>query len=542
VARRLPLICLSAITLTAQDVSPAAFDALLAPYYKADAPGAAVLVTKGGKALFRKGYGLANVELGVPLQPDMVFRIGSVTKQFTGAAVLLLAEEGKIDLQQSIRHYLPELPEAWGKATVEQVLNHTAGIPDWVESPEFEKQMREDKTPAQIMLHDQGKPLDFVPGTQWAYSNTGYLALGVLIEKVSGASYYDFLKARIFKPLEMAHTGFGDETALIPRMASGYTKGPLPAPYISMKQPGAAGALVSTVDDLAKWTLALHSGKVLKPESYARMVKSYPLPNGKETRYGYGIAVRESQGRQLVWHNGEVNGFLCVLEADPASKTVAVILNNSDVRPIDDRYLSRRLIAVASGKPVVEPTPVKLAADQLHRLEGRYQSGEGKAITISAENGHLLVRTSSGRKLAMEPQSDLRFYLPGSDARMRFAEDGGKITGLYRFEDGDVEGDLMARKELVLPAVIPMEAGAFDAFVGSYELAPGFTLKVWRDGARFLAQVTGQSAADIFPEGPTKFFLKIVEAKLEFQKDAQGLVTGVALQQGGRTLSGKRIH
>ncbi len=445
--RWLPLLCMPALVLSAQEAPSAAFEAILAPHYQADAPGAAVLVVKGEKILFRKGFGLASVELGVPIQPDMVFRIGSVTKQFTGAAVLLLVEEGKVDLQRPLRSYLPELPEAWGKATVEQVLNHTAGIPDWVETPEFMKHMREDQSPAQLVAHDKDKPLDFEPGTKWAYSNVGYLALGLLIEKVSGQGYYDFLQARLLKPLGLKHTGFGDENTLIQGMVGGYTEGSRPAPYLSMMQPGAAGALVSTVEDLAKWTLALHGGKVLKPESYARMVRSYPIAEGKETHYGFGIGLRESQGRRLLWHNGGINGFTCILEADPEAKAVAVILNNSDARKIDDRYLSRRLLGLAIGKPVAEPTPVALRAEQLQRLAGRYVGPRGSARNFLFEDGHLLLKGGDGKKRTLEPLSESIFYLAGTDARFRFVLEGGKPTGFLRFDVGEAEGNLFKRAE-----------------------------------------------------------------------------------------------
>lgn len=450
-ARWMPLLCVPSLVLSAQEAPSGAFEAILAPHYKADAPGAAVLVVKGEKVLFKKGFGLANVELGVPIQPDMVFRIGSVTKQFTGAAVLLLVEDGKVDLQRPLRHYLPELPEAWGKATVEQVLNHTAGIPDWVETPEFMKHMREDQSPAQLVAHDKGKPLDFEPGTKWAYSNVGYLALGLLIEKASGQGYYDFLEARLLKPLGLTHTGFGDENALIKGMVGGYTDGSRPAAYLSMMQPGAAGALVSTVEDLAKWTLALHGGKVLKPESYARMVRSYPIAEGKETHYGFGIGLRESQRRRLLWHNGGINGFTCILEADPEAKAVAVILNNSDARTIDDRYLSRRLLGLAIGKPVAEPRPVTLSEDQLKRLAGRYQGPKGGARTILFEDGHLVTKGGDGRKRVLEPLSETECFLPGTDARFRFVLEGGKAIGLYRSDVGEAEGSLLKRVEAVPP-------------------------------------------------------------------------------------------
>ena len=412
----MPLLLVPGLLWSAQTPSPAGFEALLGPCYRADAPGAAVLVVKGDQVLFRKGYGLANVELGVAMGPERVFRIGSLTKQFTAAAVLLLVEDGKVELEAPLRQYLPELPEAWAKATVGQVLNHTAGIPDWVDTEAFQKQMGEERSPWQIVLHEKDKPLDFQPGSRWAYSNTGYLALGVLIEKVSGQSYFDFLGSRLLRPLGLNHTGFGDEKALIPGLVSGYTEDSRPAPYINMGQPGAAGALVSSVDDLARWTLALHGGKVLKPESYARMVKDYPLGPGSSTQYGFGLGLRGGPGRQLVWHNGEINGFHAYLEADPQLGTVVVILTNSDASKVDDRYLSRRLLGLAAGRPVPEPTPVALSAEQLQSLVGKYQGSTGGPRSITLAAGQLTYRNGSGSKWVLTPLSATEFFRPGFPA------------------------------------------------------------------------------------------------------------------------------
>ena len=424
-----------------------AFAALLDPLYQADGPGGAVLVMRGDEVLFRKGYGLASVELEVPIQPGMVFRIGSVTKQFTAAVVLLLAEEGLLDLDAPLRRYLPELPEAWDQATVEQALNHTAGIPDWVCSEAFTRQQREPKTPLAVLLQQQDQPLDFRPGTRWAYSNMGYLGLGLLIERVSGLTYHACLGDRILRPLGLTRTGSGDEKELIPGLVAGYTDGPKPARYIDMAQPRAAGDLVSNVDDLARWTRALHGGRVLKPASYARMVHSYPLAGGGETRYGFGLALRESQGRRLVGHSGGINGFLCMLEADPQAGIVAVILNNADARRIDDSYVSRRLLGLACGRPVQEPMPITLAPEHLRPLVGRFQGPTSGVRQVVLKDGQLVYRADAGPDWAMAPLSATEFILTGTDGGLRFVVEEGKVTGIRRFETGGSESELMLRAD-----------------------------------------------------------------------------------------------
>jgi len=331
---RFLLPCFALVSLVAPSQTPAPpfavqAETLLAARYTADAPGAAVLVVRDGKVIFRKGYGLASVELKVPVNPEMTFRIGSMTKQFTAAGILLLAEEGKVNLQAPISQYLKKTPASWAKITVEMLLNHTSGLPNYTSDPAFGQHFREDFTPERLLeTFVNAKPLDFEPGTKNRYSNTGFYLLGLILEKASGQSWDTFLKTRIFEPLGMTHTRLGKETELIPGLVSGYTAGPLPAPYLSMTQPGAAGALVSTVDDLAAWTQALHGGKVLKPASLLRMLAPTRLPSGQVVPYGYGIASETLNGRTLVGHGGGINGFVCFLLADPNNQSMAVILNN----------------------------------------------------------------------------------------------------------------------------------------------------------------------------------------------------------------------
>jgi len=445
-----PLLAVACLVAPAQAPAPpfsVQAEALLAARYEADGPGAAVLVARDGKVLFRKGYGLASVELKVPVSPDMVFRIGSMTKQFTAAGILLLVEAGKVDLQAPISRYLDKTPASWAKVTVEMLLNHTSGIPSYTDDPTFESHFREDFTPQRLLeTFVTSKPLDFAPGSSQRYDNTGYFLLGLILEKVSGQPWDAFLKAKIFAPLGMIHTRLGKETELIPGLVSGYTTGPLPAPYLSMTQPGAAGALVSSVDDLAIWTQALHGGKVLKPESLARMLAPTHLPDGKTIPYGFGLGLETMNGRTLVGHGGGINGFTCFMLADPQKHTLAVILNNTDHPKGSDSVAARRLLALAAGDPVIDA-----------------------------------------------------------------------------------------------PKVGTLDQTAFDACVGDYELAPGFVLKVWREGDTLYAQATGQPRAEIFPAGPYDYFLKVVEASLTFEKGSDGKVNRLVLHQGGRDLPGRRL-
>jgi CubicO group peptidase (beta-lactamase class C family) len=198
-------------------------DQRLSDLFKPDAPGAAVLVVRGGEVILRKGYGLANLELGVPIQPEMVFRLGSVTKQFTAMAILMLSEEGKLALTDDITKYLPDYPTHGQTITIEHLLTHTGGIKEYSSVPTWPALSHTDVTPQELVAVFQNEPLDFAPGERWAYSNSGYILLGAIIEKVSGLSYAEFIQQRIFTPLGMTHSYYDDSTHLIPGRVAGYT-------------------------------------------------------------------------------------------------------------------------------------------------------------------------------------------------------------------------------------------------------------------------------------------------------------------------------
>ncbi len=334
----------------------AQIDGLLGRRYEADQPGAVVLVVKEGKVIHRKAYGLASLELNVPMRPDQVFRIGSITKQVTAAAVLKLAEEGKLDLKAPASRYLEELPKVWDVVTVEQLLNHTAGIPSHKDHPTYKARMREDMTPAELLeAFVANLPLEFEPGTRYRYSDTGYILLGMLLERVSGQAYGELVQKRFFDPLGLKHMQYGSETELIEGLVPGYTKGPKPCAYRSTTQAFASGGLVSDADDVDRWLLALYEGKVLKPESLARMMTPLKLKDGKEVGYGFGIGFRPLGKARLAGHAGGVPGFKSWAETDPATRTVVVILNNTDAPKGDDMAYAKCIFALLAGLPYQEP-------------------------------------------------------------------------------------------------------------------------------------------------------------------------------------------
>lgn len=338
---------LAVIAAPAEPVTLAqSLDRIIAARFKPELPGVAALVVKDGRPILRKAYGMANVELGVPVRPEHVFRIGSTTKLFTATAIMLLVEEGRIALDAPVKRYLPDAPPQWDKVSIEHLLTHTSGIPNLsMDSGYWRGTARLDHTPEELVDPVRARPLEHAPGTSFAYNNTGYNLLGLVIEKVSGEGYYAFLERRIFKPLGLAHTREGSDREMIAGLVTGYRGGPTPAWPLASSNLYAGGGLVSTVDDLAAFMLALQSGKLVSPAGVKRMNTSYVLPNGKATDYGYGTWLRTVNGKHLVGHGGYIFNFYSQLEMDVDSGIVAVTLHNGDRFGGDNEMLSKQLIS-----------------------------------------------------------------------------------------------------------------------------------------------------------------------------------------------------
>lgn len=293
-------------------------------------PGLALLVARDGKAVQAQGYGLSNVELNVPVKPETIFQSGSVGKQFTATAVMMLVEEGKIRLDDPIGKYLKDAPPAWNEVTIRELLSHTAGFTDYPDNFDF----RRDYTEAQLLKIVEGIPLAFPPGTKWSYSNLGYLTLGILIHQVTGKFYGDFLQERIFRPLGMTTTRIISEADIIPNRAAGYrlVKGELKnqewvSPTLNTT---ADGALYFSILDLAKWDAALYTEKLLKRSSLQQMWTIAKLKNGEPNsgHYGFGWEILEKNGHHVVDHGGAWQGFKTHISRYVDDKLTIVVLTN----------------------------------------------------------------------------------------------------------------------------------------------------------------------------------------------------------------------
>lgn len=523
--------------------STLAYEKLLKDAYPQNGPGAAVIVVKDGKTLFRQAQGLADVELGVPLQPDMVFRLGSITKQFTATAILLLAEDGKLSVQDRIEKHLPGYPTHGHTITIEHLLTHTSGIQSYTSIPGWmtEKIIAPMKV-QEIIDGFKKEPMTFAPGERYLYNNSAYILLGAIIEKVSGKTYETFVKERIFAPLGMTSSYYGSTEPIIPRRTHGYTaEGDQVqnARYLSMTQPYAAGSLASTVDDLAKWDAALAAGKVLKQASLEQAWKPYVLKNGEATGYGYGWAAATVRGRRSIEHGGGIHGFSTYAITLPADRVYVAVLANSDSPATDPGYLARKLAALAMGNPFPERTEVKLDAAVLQRYAGVYRIDANSTRTVLFEDGRLYTQRSGGQRLAIRPSSETEFFYDKSFTHLKFVVDpSGKVTEMIMYPEGAEKGE-PATRVAEAPAsrpVVKVDPALYDTYAGDYELGPNFVLTVSREGDRLMTQATGQAKVEVFPSSETEFFLKVVDARIVFVKGSSGQVEALVLHQGGREM------
>jgi CubicO group peptidase (beta-lactamase class C family) len=434
-AASIAVVLLTATALhAAAPATTAKLDEVASRYYKADEPGAAVLVLRDGKPILRKAFGMADLEQAVSMRPEHVFEIGSITKQFTAIGILQLVEEGKIGLGDEITKFLPDYPTQGKTITIEHLLTHTSGIQDVTEMESFPSTMRTDVTPKELIDRFKNEPMEFAPGTKWKYDNSGYVLLGAILEKVSGQSYDDYLRKHVFPRAGLTNTAYGDLTTIIPRRVRGYEKQDghyVNADYLSMTLPFAAGALVSTVDDLARWTDAVATGKLVSPSLVQRAWTSSKLTDGSATGYGYGWIIGNAFGTRVIQHDGSINGFSSEELWMPDEKVFVAVLTNLGSGGTDSTFIANQLASYAIGRPF-DPVAITLPAGKLQEYTGLYRADDEKTTrTISLENGQLFSQRRGGAKAPLKPSASDVFFIDRSLTTFRFERNGsGKVIAL----------------------------------------------------------------------------------------------------------------
>ena len=342
-------------------------DYILGQMRRRHIPGLALAVVRDGHVLKCQGYGVGNVELGAAATPHTLWRIGSITKQFTATAIMMLVQENRLRLDEPIRTYLDGIPAAWSHITVRDLLTHTSGLPNSTELADWDRLAMFPATPAEVIKACSRDPLEFGPGERWEYCNTGYYLLGRIIEKVSGQTYGSFLQQRILDPLGMSSTRLDDAGAIIPDRASGYDwHGGCQhnADYLDMSWLDSAGAILSSAEDMVKWDAAIDSGRLLSPDGFEQMWKPTALRTGEFYEYGLGWFLHYDASGRWISHDGRIGGFTAYFMRHPRQHlTVIVLCNQDNARP---RALARQVAGMYV--PELAPPAYPPIADNCPRV------------------------------------------------------------------------------------------------------------------------------------------------------------------------------
>jgi CubicO group peptidase (beta-lactamase class C family) len=419
-------------------------DTLLTAYEKVGNFNGSVLVARKGTIIFEKGYGYKDKKALLPNNPNTIFQIGSITKQFTSAIILQLKEKQKLSVQDKLSKYIPDYPNG-DQITIQHLLTHTSGVYNYTNDREFMKN-RSAKPIARdsLLALFRNKPLDFKPGEKYNYSNSGYILLGYIIEKITGQSYFQVVRDNIFRPLHMDHSGFDFTHLSSSDKATGYDppNPQQPAEIVDSSASFAAGAIYTTVGDLYKWDRALYSSSILSHPSEEEAFTPHLA------RYGYGWVIDSLYGKKVVEHGGGITGFVSFIMRVPEDETCIIVLDNAPSQ----------------------------------------------------------------------------------------AQPGMIANGIYA---------LLNNKEYVIPkahVAIQLDSAILKQYVGDYQLRPNFVITITFEKGSLFSQATGQGKAEIFPEKENLFFLKIVDAQLEFVKGANNEVEKLVLHQNGRLAPGKKIR
>jgi CubicO group peptidase (beta-lactamase class C family) len=436
----LTLVLVAALLLTPQSRASGAtrdlgtqVDALFAASVHGDTPGAEVLVARNGKIVFERGYGLANLDAKTLITSDTRFRIGSITKQFTAAAILRLAEQRRLRIDDPVSRFIADWPRG-SEVTLRHLLTHSSGIHNFTANPGFDAHVREPISLEKLIASFEHDPYDFNPGEKFSYCNSGYVLLGLIIQKVSGESYGTFLRKAFFEPLGMNDTGVYPSGSALANEALGYSfeNGAVRlAVDWDMSNVATAGELYSTAHDLFRWNEALFSQKVISAESMhaaftVGVLKDDDPTHPEDTGYGFGWTIDRLNGAREISHGGELAGFGSYLLRLPDYQlTVVVLLNCVPHQPsLQQWVLARQIARLALGGELPQEDKPKIAANlppaALQAIVGQYNMGSGLMMTVTVEAGHVFAEIAGRKRFELLPKSDRDFFVESGNAQATF--------------------------------------------------------------------------------------------------------------------------
>ncbi len=556
------------LKVNAQDLKTEV-DNLLSKYNEYGYFNGTALIEKGGKVILKKGYGFANYEWDIPNTPDVKFRIGSMTKQFTATLIMQLVEEGKIKLDGKLTDYLKDYRKETGnKVTIRELLNHTSGIPSYTSLPHvWNDSLRNHYKEDYFIKHFCSGNLEFTPGSKFSYNNTGYYLLAVICEKVSGKPFNELLKEKILDPLKMYNSGAEAEEKPIKKMASGYIKAGFELfsdPYIYMPNALGAGNMYSTVEDLAKWDKALYDNKILSEKSKKEMF----TPNKFGYGYGWFVYSRKyspTDSAKIIWHTGGINGFNTIISREPKTKDLVLLFNNTGTTQLV--LMTQKIYSLLHGLKVEFPQkPIK---DYLYKTildEGidraistyKYLKKESPNLFDFSENqlnylGYWLLKQKRFDDAVKIFKLNAEAFPNSSNVYDSMGEGllaKGDTTEAIKYYKKSIElnpgneNGLKILKKLGVKTSTSKGKPTLEelkSYAGEYQLFPNFSIFISEKNGHLFAKATGQPEFEIFPMSKTKFYYKVVNAQIKFVESKNGKVNSLILFQNGKEMPAKKI-
>lgn len=402
-------------------------DELISKRFTDIAPGCVVLVAKKGTVIYKKAFGTANIELSTPMQADMVFRIGSITKQYTAIAILQLVEQGKISLQDSVQKYVKDFPSKGYTITIENLLTNTSGIKNYMEISNPSKE-RATYTPEQGIDYFKDEPLEFKPGSQFKYSNSNFYLLGYIIELVTGKTYEEYLQQNVLDKAELKNTFYIHPERKIVNAPEGYSKfeGKIEkATLQEVYMMYSAGALMANADDLFKWHQSLYNLKLVKKETLTQAVIPYKFSDSTFSEFGYGWFIKDIDGSNTIEHSGSTDGFQSDEIYLPKEDVFIVTLFNCFEADMDWTVLSNDIAKLAIGKPL--NNDIKLNENVLKQYVGEYVFNVDHKLIVTLENGKLFIEDTNPNdrlpKVQLYAESESKFYMKEAELKFEFVKD-----------------------------------------------------------------------------------------------------------------------
>lgn len=500
---------------------------MMADAYGGSAPGGAVMVMDRSGVVLAEGFGLADLEWEQAVDERTSFRVGSVSKVITAVAILQRVERGQIRLDAQVSAYLPDLPGHLGVPTVRQLLTHTSGLPDHFARPRMQEIMRNPISFSQLVDLMADAEFSFEPGTQWAYSNFGYVLLGGVLEATdpAGRDYGTIIEQDIFGPLGMRNSHYDRQSRVIPRRARGYDHdGFVPINTITFETSTvtAAGALMLSAEDYGLFSRALLNGQLVELETLHTAWQDIQLPDGAMTGYGLGFNVGTLLGETAIFHSGSISGFQSTWVHLPGPQLTIAVMSNGYYRP-NTTMMANQALATLLGQPVPVMQRQPLSPDAVARLEGRYERDDGTVMQLHVQDGvRYNIDGGSWRELAYG--GDGLFFVPDTLRHVQIRRDEAGDVGDFVFVDGDLDRSVFRRVGDGIDGALvsmPLDLDAVEPYAGSWLLGTGDQVTLAVSDGVFTIRMPGQGPQRLYAAADGAFFARAVPISVRFAESGE---------------------